>query len=417
MILNSHVRFADTTSNKSRFTDFYSKLMERMTSEMLKKFSVKNYKNFKEEITIDFSAIAGYQFSTDCIADNYISKMLIYGRNATGKTNLGRAITDIAYTASPYPFRSPYNGILLNADSHEDAARFSYTFDFDGREVLYQYERFGNQTLKSEMLMVDGTVIFMCDFSVPRFHFENLGCIQAETANTEIYKNSLAEKINDDEERGDGEILPFLRWLINNMASESNSILMGMEYFSRRMVMTTANDKMRIRAFSSSFYDSLEDPERLKDLEEFLNAMGIECRLEWRKLPEGHGQLYFAHEKLVPFECASSGTMALVELYRRFFYRTVEPSLMYLDEFDAFYHYEMSDNVIRFIKKKYPRCQVIMTTHNTNLMANKLMRPDCVFILSRSGKLTALCNATERELREGHNLEKMYISGEFERYE
>ena len=41
----------------------------------------------------------------------------------------------------------------------------------------------------------------------------------------------------------------------------------------------------------------------------------------------------------------------------------------------------------------------------------------CLFILSREGNLTALCNATQRELREGHNLEKMYISGEFEKYE
>ena len=109
--------------------------------------------------------------------------------------------------------------------------------------------------------------------------------------------------------------------------------------------------------------------------------------------------------------------MALVELYRRFVLRAGESSLIYLDEFDAFYHYEMSENVVRYFKKKYPKCQIIMTSHNTNLMTNKIMRPDCLFILSRSGTLTALCNATERELREGHNLEKMYISGEFEKYE
>lgn len=62
---------------------------------MLKKFILKNYKNFKEEIVIDFQGILGYQFSQDCITDGIISKMLIYGRNATGKTNLGRALTDI----------------------------------------------------------------------------------------------------------------------------------------------------------------------------------------------------------------------------------------------------------------------------------------------------------------------------------
>ena len=69
------------------------------------------------------------------------------------------------------------------------------------------------------------------------------------------------------------------------------------------------------------------------------------------------------------------------------------------------------------IENKYPECQLIMTSHNTNLMANKIVRPDCLFILSSRGTLTALCDATERELREGHNLEKMYISGEFEKCE
>ena len=107
----------------------------------------------------------------------------------------------------------------------------------------------------------------------------------------------------------------------------------------------------------------------------------------------------------------------MVDLYRRVIPKVWDASLIYLDEFDAFYHYEMAECVIKFFKKKYPRCQMIMTSHNTNLMTNRLMRPDCMFILSRGGTLTALCNATTRELREGHNLEKMYISGEFEKYE
>ena len=146
--------------------------------------------------------------------------------------------------------------------------------------------------------------------------------------------------------------------------------------------------------------------------------MMVSCKLALKKLPDEHNELYFAHEKLIPFlSNASSGTLALLTLYRRLIFRVKEASLVYLDEFDAFYHYEMAQNVIQFLKKKYPRCQIIMTSHNTNLMTNRLMRPDCLFILSSSGTLTSLCNATQRELREGHNLEKMYISGEFEKYE
>ena len=45
---------------------------------MLKKFTLKNYKNFKDEVTIDFENIAGYQFNTDCLSEGIIGKMLIY---------------------------------------------------------------------------------------------------------------------------------------------------------------------------------------------------------------------------------------------------------------------------------------------------------------------------------------------------
>ena len=169
---------------------------------------------------------------------------------------------------------------------------------------------------------------------------------------------------------------------------------------------------------NDGFYELLEDSDQLKFLENFLNEMGIECRLILKKLPDGQRELYFWHEKLVPFyETASSGTLALVDLYRRLIPKSRVPSFLYLDEFDAFYHYEMAEKVISFFKKRFSECQIIMTSHNTNLMTNRFMRPDCLFILSGEGTLTALCNATERELREGHNLEKMYISGEFDKYE
>ena len=46
----------------------------------------------------------------------------------------------------------------------------------------------------------------------------------------------------------------------------------------------------------------------------------------------------------------------------------------------------MSEKVVKFFRSKLPNCQVIFTTHNTNLMSNRLMRPDCLFILSTAGK-------------------------------
>ena len=382
---------------------------------MLKKFTLKNYKNFKDEISIDFEDTAGYQFSTDCITDETISKMLIYGRNATGKTNLGKAFVDICtaiFGGRPYVD----TGVFLNADSIDQMAIFSYEFRFEDNELVYRYARFSNQELKDEELRINGKVIFCCDFENNKFDFKNLEYINAETASIDRYLQSI--------DMGDLGLqepkLPFLRWLISNVALSNDSVLIKLANYVRRMLMITAgNAILRMpRRTNDSFYELLEGSNRLKDLEDFLNEMGIECKLVLQKLPDGQRELYFGHEKLVPFyETASSGTLALVDLYRRLIPKSWAPSFIYLDEFDAFYHYEMAEKVVNFFKRRYPKCQIIMTSHNTNLMTNRLMRPDCLFILSKAGTLTALCNATERELREGHNLEKMFISGEFDKYE
>ncbi len=383
---------------------------------MLKKFALENYRNFKDEIVVNFEDIAGYQFSADCITDGLISKMLIYGRNATGKTNLGKAFMDIYGTIFNSP-RYMTDGVFLNADSAENAAGFSYEFQFDNSTLIYMYKRFSNQELKDERLIINGKNIFSCDFENNKFCFDNLKYINAETASTERYLQLMGEA---DEEQIQEPKLPFLRWLISNVAFNNDSILIKLANYVRRMIMINAGNgifRLSGRA-NDGFYESLEKRDKLKDLELFLNEMGIECRLVLKKLPDGQRKLYFKHERLVPFsETASSGTLALVELYRRLIPGVWKPSFIYLDEFDAFYHYEMSERVIRFFKNKYPKCQIIMTSHNTNLMTNRIMRPDCLFILSGTGTLTPLCNATSRELREGHNLEKMYISGEFERYE
>lgn len=381
---------------------------------MLKKFTVKNYKNFEKEVCLDFEKTAGYQFSTDCITDGLISKMLIYGKNATGKTNLGSAVMDIrAMLSDAIP--GAETEAFLNADSEEDAATFSYIFDFDGQEMVYRYAKFSDYRLKWEKLEINATLIFECNFSERKLVFPHLEAVEAETANVERYVRVL--------EAGEGEqlLLPFLRWLISNMALPDDSLLVKLLNYVRCMAMVTVgNALLRVRrGFSASiFFKRLEQENSLEELEDFFNAMGINCRLVLKKLPDGQIELYFSHKKLVPFlENASSGTLALLDIYRRIVVAIEKASFVYLDEFDAFYHYEMAENLVRFFKRKFPGSQIIMTSHNTNLMNNRLMRPDCLLILSGEGTLTALCDATERELREGHNLEKMYVSGEFERYE
>lgn len=381
---------------------------------MLKRFEVENFRNFKDRIIIDFSKVGGYQFNQDCITENTLGKMLVYGRNASGKTNLCKAILDVAVGIGGR-IRFP-QGMFLNADSEKECAEFKYVFQFDDTEIEYSYARVSEYEMVWEKLSVNGRQVFSYSFETKKGQFEGLSLLGADTVVIERYLEAAGNAEEDVEEN---RSLPFLRWLINNTALQEESLLLRLFGYIKRMSYMNVGASILYRNYStySMVFEQMLERDGLAEFEEFLNAMGVECKLDIVSLPNGKKELYFIHEVPVSFiESASSGTMVLLDLYVQLLLKK-DASFLYIDEFDAFYHYEMSEKVVKFFKKKYPNCQVVMTTHNTNLMTNRLLRPDCLFILSRDGRLTALCDATERELREGHNLEKLYISGEFDKYE
>ena len=86
-------------------------------------------------------------------------------------------------------------------------------------------------------------------------------------------------------------------------------------------------------------------------------------------------------------------------------------SFLFIDEFDAFYHHELSEIIIEALKKT--GIQFILTTHNTSVMSNDLLRPDCYFLMYKDS-IKSLAKNTTKELREAHNIEKMYKAGSFD---
>lgn len=293
---------------------------------MLKKFTVSNFKNFKDEISLDFSKIGEYSFNMDSL-----SMRLIYGRNATGKTNFGRALLNIKSLLCGMQSRG-----LINADSQEDTAKFIYEFQFGSDEVTYKYSRFANTELCDEELYINGEAIFKFDFKNSKFGFQGLSIIGAETVNTNRYLNK--------DEMDNGYVLPFLRWLINNTAFSDDSVLIQLFEYVRKMDMITVGNDLLYS--NRNFLENLKNPVYLHNFEDFLNLMGIECKLVLQELPDGQVELYFSHKKLVSFyRTASSGTLALTSLYQKI---VSNCSLIYIDDFAAFYHYEMAEKLISF---------------------------------------------------------------------
>lgn len=389
---------------------------------MIKEFKVKNYKNFAKELTFNFDNAGGYKFNDDCLIEGCIGKSIIYGRNATGKTNLGEAISDIRQVLFGIANRRRSNRIL-NADSDEECVYFDYIFKFSDDIVEYKYTRNEDGCLMDEELILNERIIFSFSWNKKIFSTINLGSISSESLQVDKYITMIKEGITEEDDSVNREWnnTPFLRYVLANTALEADSVLIKLQDYISRMRYTSVAEQMSARGRAlifDQFNSELGNKVFVEDFQDFLNAMGISCRLKTLKKIDGQYELFFDHKTPVPFfENASSGTISLTNFYRRYIAPLRNPSFIFMDEFDAFFHYEMAEKLVLFLKKRYTRSQVVLTTHNTVLMNNQLMRPDCLFILSGNNALTSLRDATPKELREGHNLEKMYISGEFEKYE
>ena len=158
---------------------------------MLKHFEVSNYRNFKDRLEIDFGKVGGYQFNPECIMNNNICKMLIYGRNATGKTNLGKALMDVSMNIEGPKSEVVSDGLYLNADSKETMASFKYVFQFGSSKISYLYRKIAEYHLVDEELLIDGNRIFYCNFKTKENDFGGLGELDADTVIIDRYLQSM----------------------------------------------------------------------------------------------------------------------------------------------------------------------------------------------------------------------------------
>lgn len=363
---------------------------------MLKLFEVTGFKNFKNKISLDFSDVRDYKFNPECITNQLISKMIVYGKNSIGKSNLGLALFDIVAHLSSKNITPNLYDYYLNVDSIGDYAAFHYVFLFGKDIVDYTYRKDKKQNLVYEKLCLNGCFLFEYDYCT---HNGDLAGLQ-----------TLAPTLN----LAMQDVDSVLKYVINNTVLDENHPLRRMISYVNHMLWFRSLDENRYIGYktkSNDYYDYIFEPSILKEFEEFLHTAGIEEKLTVKRDHDGNKRLYFDTATPLPFfKVASSGTKALYTFF--YWYKTAQDvSLMFIDEFDAFYHYELAETIVSLLEKM-SKTQIILTSHNTNLLTNRIMRPDCYFILTKDS-LSSLANATSRELREGHNLEKLYMSGEF----
>ena len=366
---------------------------------MLLKFQVKNFKQF-ENLELDFQNVRDYIINKDCLTKkaDVLKTLLVYGPNASGKSNLGLAIFDIVQHLFDHKTDPAEYAYYLNADNPKEPASFLYKFKFGKTIVQYEYSKLNAKKVVAEALYVNDKLVFSLDKITKEENFSHL---------KEWGLASLNNLFKDDN-------MSFLRYAANNANLKENSPIIKLMNFVGSMLWfrraDVGNNFIGLHNRVESIDQFIVDNGLIDKYEQFLSQYGVNEKLEVIELPD-RKEIYSRHKQKLPFfAIMSSGTSALsILFYWSCFFN--QASFIFIDEFDASYQTKVSVDVFKFLKTLNQ--QVMLTTHNTNLLNNSFTRADCCFEL-REGIIKSLADRTKREIRSGNNLEKLYLAGEFD---
>ncbi|MEC4114860.1 ATP-binding protein [Myroides pelagicus] len=373
------------------------------TFKMLTSFTVRNFKSFNEKFVFDLSDTNGYSFNKDSVINGVVENAIVYGRNGVGKSNLGLAVFDIIEHLTDFEHGDSEYLHYLNALNNETFATFKYDFVISTCRVSYVYKKNEKRTLIYEKLTIDGNLIAEID---------------RKKSNEATINLKGAESLNKDIKNLNLSLLKYIKnnSVLDDTDSINNVFLCFLKFIDGMLFFRSldGNSYLGIETGSKNIQEDIIERGNVKDFETFLNKAGIECKLRVVKESEKNIIAFdFEGKSISFFKIASQGTRALTLFY--FWMQRLKEeskvSFLFIDEFDAFYHHELSRLIVEELKKL--NIQFVLTTHNTSIMTNDLLRPDCYFVMNKDS-VKSLSKSTEKELREAHNLEKMYKAGSFD---
>lgn len=374
---------------------------------MLTKFTVENYKSFNKKISLDLTKSRDYDFNKEAINTNGIIKdAIIFGNNGCGKSNFAFALFDIVLTLTNKNIdsRQADDISFLNFNSSKKFATFSYEFLFDNKKITYQYKKINPKTIIYEELLVNDVKIFACDLKNKTFDTFNINQIGFKSFNYENYHFDIS----------------FIKYMLSYASHDDTSIIKFIYEFANKMLYFRSlqeNSYIGIKNGIEFVIPWIIENNYVQDFEDFLNKNGnLNIKLDivttTNLLPQKTLVIVNDNKtKALNFEVVkSSGTQAMLIFY--YWYKQLNNvSLLFIDEFDAFYHFTLSKKIVELFKQM-KNIQVLLTSHNTYISSNDILRPDCYFTINNNG-IKPFFERTSRELREGHNLEKLLRSGEF----
>ena len=407
---------------------------------MLLEFTVGNFLSFKDKKTLDFSTSSISDFPNNVYTEGgykFLKSIVIYGANASGKSNLLKAMNVMRQMVTGTAQQSSTSILsilpfLLNKKSMENPSHFEALFLIEGVRYRYGFEA-THEKITSEWLFeakknTEKPLFIRIPEGIdvmPRF--KEGRNIEQRTRDNALFL-SIVDQFN-------GEVAHKVMHWFNNWR-----IVSGLSHTEQRQVTykylktpSKANVlKNFFMLFDLGFYN-IRLGERLLSQNDILGLMINEKSTEYKPtfIREPVLDAYTIHNQYddlgaivgsIEFNMEileSSGTNKLFDITGSILEALEAGSPLIIDELDAKLHPLITLSLIRlFHNPEYNpnNAQLIFATHDTNLLSMGRFRRDQIYFTEKNAvEATELYSLVEFKLkgtvRKDRSFEKDYIQG------
>ncbi len=411
---------------------------------MLIQFNFKNFKSFRDEVSLDLSAtkITEHESHVVDIANDKLLKVAaIYGANASGKSNVYDAFDYMTYYVAEsfnfggeedsrrkkendYPKVTPFlfdekscdeetTFEVFYVDNAENSGKiYQYGFSLRRDEVveewLYSKAKTARNNYRTIFYRKKGEELEINGFS--KNHVENIKA----SLNKETLIVSLGAKLRV------AKLKKVRDWFLNNDILDFGDP--AENFFRSRMLPEGFVDSKEVQGnvvkYFASFDEAIQDfnIEKLPQEDEKENSKSY-------RIDALHKMTDSQKMAAIPLKMESSGTLKMFALYPSLKDVLDNGGTLFIDELNARLHPLLVRNIIlTFLSPEIntQNAQLIFTTHDIWQFSNELLRRDEIWLVNKNrdgvSELYSLADFKDEDgnkVRRDEALSKKYLTGNY----
>lgn len=409
---------------------------------MLIQFNFKNFKSFRDEVSLDLSAtkITEHESHVVDIANDKLLKVAaIYGANASGKSNVYDAFDYMTYYVAEsfnfggeedsrrkkendYPKVTPFlfderscdeetTFEVFYVDNAENSGKiYQYGFSLKRDEVveewLYSKAKTARNNYRTIFYRKKGEELEINGFS--KNHVENIKA----SLNKETLIVSLGTKLRV------AKLKKVRDWFLNNDILDFGDP--AENFFRSRMLPEDFVDSKEVQGNVVKYFASFDEAIQDFNVEKLPQEDEKETSKSYR-IDALHKMTDSQKMAAIPLKMESSGTLKMFALYPSLKDVLDNGGTLFIDELNARLHPLLVRNIIlTFLSPEIntQNAQLIFTTHDIWQFSNELLRRDEIWLVKKNrdgvSELYSLADFKDEDgnkVRRDEALSKKYLTG------